>query len=174
MFDFFKRKKRKPQAELTLENLTIGATFEYDMKTWVVREVYVYLWEDGLKTREYKASDGGSYFFLVVNNDGVVMVSKPVSLKTVAPDFKSGVLTDETVPEVIVYEGREYEFKKESFGSYQRVGTDNWSELTAWMYWDREEHFICFERWSKFEFEAHKGRKINPFEIDNLMPGEDE
>jgi len=170
MFSFFK-KKPEEHVELTLHNLTVGATLEYDMKTWVVKEIYHYLWENNFKSKEYKLSDGNTYLFLEIDDNDDVLISKPYNVKKVAPNFKQEVITLETVPENLVYNSEIYRLGEESFGSYQKEGTEGWSELTAWMYWNDKNGFICIERWSKFEFEAHVGTKINPFEIDNLLPG---
>ncbi len=81
-------------------------------------------------------------------------------------------MTYSTVPENLIYNNEVYKLSEESFGEYQKDGAEGWSELTSWMYWNDKDEFICIERWSKFEFEAHLGKKINPFAIDNLLPGE--
>lgn len=170
MFGFFKKKEEPVEA--TLHNLTVGATLEYDLKNWVVQEVYHYIWENNFKSREYKLSDGMSVLFLEVDDEGVLLLTKPAEIKSVAPQFKDEVLTYSTVPENLIYNSEVYKLSEESFGEYQKDGAEGWSELTSWMYWNDKDEFICIERWSKFEFEAHLGKKINPFAIDNLLPGE--
>ncbi len=169
MFGFFKKKEEPVEA--TLHNLTIGATLEYDMKNWVVQEVYHYLWENNFKSREYKLSDGSSVLFLEVADDGVLYITGPAEILKVAPSFKDEVLTYASVPETLIYNSEIYKLDEESFGEYRKDGAEGWSELTSWMYWNDKEEFICIERWSKFEFEAHLGKKVNPFAIDNLLPG---
>ena len=169
MFGFFK-KKQEPLEELTLHNLTVGASLEYDMNSWVVAEVYTYLWEDKTKTKEYKISDGAKVLFLETDNQGTVLITEPADITAIAPTFKNEVLTLETVPENLIYNSEIYKLAEESYGEFQKEGTEGWSELTSWVYWNNNE-FICIERWSKFEFEAHLGTKINPFAIDNLLPG---
>ncbi len=109
--------------------------------------------------------------FLEVDDQGVLYVTSPSAIKKVAPQFKDEVLTYSTVPENIVYNNEIYKLDEEAFGEFQKDGAEGWSELTSWMYWNEKEEFICIERWSKFEFEAHLGKKINPFAIDNLLPG---
>ena len=91
MFGFFKRKVTKPLVELTLHNLTEGATMEYDLKTWVVDAVYEYIWENNFKSREYKLIDGKTYFFLEVDEEGTILMSRPAKLKHIAPDFKQEI-----------------------------------------------------------------------------------
>ncbi len=171
MFGFFKSKKVKPKVELTLHNLTVGATIAYDLKTWVVSAVYEYIWENNLKSREYKFTDGTTYFFLEVDEEGEILMSKPASLKKIAPAFKDEILKLKTVPEHLIYNNETYTLNEECFGSYRQNGNENWSELTSWMYWNTKDEFICIEQWGKFEFEGHLGKKINPFSIDNLLPG---
>jgi len=171
MFGFFRKKEVEPIVELTLQNLTLGATLEYDLKTWVVDAVYEYIWENDFKSREYKLTDGTTCLFLEIDEDDELVISKPAKLKNIAPAFKQELLKLETVPENIVYNSEIYKLDKESFGTYRKIGNENWSELTAWMYWSAKEEFICIEQWSKFEFEGHLGQKINPFSIDNLLPG---
>jgi hypothetical protein len=170
MFGFFK-KKQEPIIELTIQNLTVGATLEYDMRTWVVYEVYNYLWENNCKSKEYKISDGSSTLFLEVGNEENITITKPSAIEKIAPNFKQEVLETASVPESLIYNSEIYKLAEESFGNYQKERDEGWSELTAWMFWNDKDEFICIERWSKFEFEAHLGKKINPFSLDNLLPG---
>ncbi len=170
MFGFFK-KKQEPIIELTIENLTVGATLEYDMQTWVVQEIYTYIWENNSKSRTYKISDGKRVLFLEVENEESLLMTQPSEIEKTAPNFKQEVLDTSTVPENLIYNSEIYKLTEESFGNYQKEGDEGWSELTAWMFWNDKDEFICIERWSKFEFEAHLGKKINPFSIDNLLPG---
>lgn len=170
MFGFFK-KKQEPIVELTLHNLTVGATLEYDMNNWVVQEIYSYIWENNFKSREYKISDGAVVLFLEIDNENTIFLTKPTEISTIAPEFKNEVLTHSTVPENIIHKSEIYKLEEEAFGEFQKEGNEGWSELTSWMYWNEKKEFICIERWSKFEFEAHLGQKLNPFAIDNLLPG---
>lgn len=170
MFGFFK-KKQEPVVEATLHNLTIGATLEYDMQTWVVQEVYSYIWENNFKSREYKISNGSTIYFLEIDSEGTLLITNPIDISKAAPTFKQDVLDTLTVPENIIYNSDIYKLSEEAFGNYQKVGDEGWSELTSWMFWNDKKEFICIERWSQFEFEAHSGKKLNPFAIDNLLPG---
>lgn len=170
MFGFFK-KKQEPLVELTMHNLTVGATLEYDMKTWVIQEVYTYIWENNFKSREYKVSDGSTIYFLEIDDKGTILLTNPIAIKKVAPNFKQEVIDTSTVPENLIYNNEIYKLSDEAFGNYQKQGDEGWSELTAWMFWNDKDEFICIERWSKFEFESHLGKKINPFALDNLLPG---
>jgi len=170
MFGFFK-KKQEPLVELTLHNLTVGSGLEYDMKSWLVQEVYTYILENNRKSRAYKISDGSSILFLEIDNEGTVLLTKPTDITIIAPSFKNEILTHATVPENIIYNNEIYKLGKEEFGEFQKEGNKGWSELTSWMFWNEKEELIRIERWSKFEFEAHLGQKINPFAFDNLLPG---
>lgn len=170
MFGFFK-KKQEPIVEATLNNLTIGATLEYDMQSWVVEEVYRYVWENNFKSREYKVNNGSKTYFLEVDNDNNISLTSPIAIEKVAPNFKQEVLDTSTVPVNLIYNSEIYKLTEESFGNYQKIGNEGWSELTSWLFWNDKDEFICIERWSQFEFEAHLGKKINPFAIDNLLPG---
>ena len=171
MFGFFKKKKVKPAVELTLHNLTIGATLDYDLTTWVVDAVYEYMWENDVKSREYKLIDGTTCYFLEINADGGVFLSKPSKLKNIAPEFKQELLKLQTIPENLVYKSEIYKLGEERFGNYRKQGNENWSELSSWTYWNDKNEFICIQQWSKFEFEGHLGKKLNPYSIDNLLPG---
>lgn len=170
MFGFFK-KKQEPIVETTLHNLTEGATLEYDLKTWAVQEVYTYLWENNFRSTEYKISDGSTTYFLEVDNEETILLTQPGEIENIAPNFKIEVLETATIPENLIYNSEIYKFSEEAFGSYQKVGDEGWSDLTSWTFWNDKDEFICIERWSKFEFEAHLGKKLNPFAIDNLLPG---
>ena len=46
MFDFLRKRKKVSYdvTNLSLKDLDVGFIFDYDMKSWVVQEVYKYDW----------------------------------------------------------------------------------------------------------------------------------
>ena len=70
MFDFFKKKKKVSYdvTNLSLKDLDVGFIFDYDMKSWVVKEVYKYDWGNNNYTSEYKVDSGDEVAFLPVSS----------------------------------------------------------------------------------------------------------
>ena len=67
IFDLFKKKEKAPKYDVTnlkVTDLDQGFIFDYDMKSWVVKEVYEYDWGSNNFSHEYKVDSGDEVAFL--------------------------------------------------------------------------------------------------------------
>ena len=85
LFDRFK-KKEEPHYDpnnLKIEDLRVGFMFDYDLKTWVIKEEYEYDWGDNYFTREYKleAADDVAYLHIDYNDEGFMTLSKKLKIR---------------------------------------------------------------------------------------------
>ena len=182
LFDIFKKEKKPDYdpARITVKDLEEGFVFDYDLKTWVVKEAYKYDWGNNYFTREFKISDGNETLFLEVEDDDEleVSISKKVKVLAIDEDIPDVIDKEKRPPKKLLYKGVTYYREEESPGYFIVSGQDekndeNWSELIAWTYYDEEdENVLTIEQWGDFEFEASVGQYIEPYEISNILPKE--
>ena len=60
-----------------------GFVFDYNLKSWVIKEVYQYDWGKNNFTSEYKIDAGDEVGFLSVANEGELHISfsKPIKIQ---------------------------------------------------------------------------------------------
>lgn len=156
--------------EPKLTDLKIGYTFDYNLKTWIVEEVYHYKWGNNFTSKEYKVYAGDDEGYLEVEDDGVLKISfsRDINLPLKSVDFLS---YSDPIPN-INYKGKNYSFN-EKFNSQARNDEDNyWESFYLWDYYDNEgEEFISVENWDG-DIEACHGNKVNELEISNITQGD--
>lgn len=156
--------------EPTLTDLKIGYTFDYNLKTWIVEEVYHYKWGNNFTSKEYKVYSGDEEGYLEVEDDGVlkVLFSKDIKLKLNAVDFIPYANPTPTIS----YEGKTYTFN-EKYNAEARNDEDNyWESFHLWDYYDSlGEKFISVENWDG-DIEVCYGNTLKEFEISRLTPGD--
>jgi hypothetical protein len=169
----FSKKESISYESLSLETLSKGCIFEYDLATWQVLEVYTYDWGNESFSKEYKVSNGKNSLFLSVENDGELelVLSKKVKIRSIKEDLPEQIIENETVPKSISYNGKSYLLDGE-FPGYFNDGTNKeWEEFISWeLYDESEKNIITIEQWGEKEFEASTGIKLETHEISNLLP----
>lgn len=175
LFDFFKKKESAYDVtNMKITDLDVGFVFEYDLKTWVVEEVYKYDWGDHYFSFEYKITTGSETLFLSIEEDDevIVSVSTKTQLRKIQEDLPE-LLAAENAPKKINYENIEYFLEEKSPGYFCNVtkDKDNWIEFIAWDYIDeKEQRILSLEQWGENEFEASEGKIIRPSEISSIIP----
>lgn len=156
--------------EPKLTELKVGYTFDYNLKTWIVEEVYHYKWGNNFTSKEYKIYAGDEEGYLEVEDDGVLklLFSKEIDIPLKASDF---IPYADPTP-TIGYQGKTYSFN-EKFNSEARNDEDNyWESFYLWDYYDSKgEEFISVENWDG-DIEACHGFKVQELEISNITPGD--
>ncbi len=156
--------------EPKLTDLKIGYTFDYNLKTWIVEEVYHYKWGNNFTSKEYKIFSGDESAYLEVEDDGElkILFSKEIDLPLKSVDFLP--YTDPTPS--LSYNGKTYTFN-EKFESQARNDEDNyWESFYLWDYFDSNgEEFISIENWDG-ELDACHGHTVKELEISNITPGD--
>lgn len=179
MFDFFKKKKEEPSYDvtnLTLKDLNFGFIFDYDLKSWVVKEVYEYDWGSNNFSKEYKIDSGDEVAFLSIEDDSElnITLTKAIKIRKIDEDFVEEIVKNEKAPSKIHYEGVLYYLDAESAGYFRDCAkeTNDWEELMAWEYYDEnEEKIISITQWDERTFDAYAGIVLESHEFSNIIPG---
>ena len=92
VFDFLKKKKEEPTYDITnlsVRDLDEGFIFDYDMKSWVVKEVYEYDWGSNNFSREFMVDSGDEMKYLAMEEeDGLFLtMSKNIKIRKLDEDI---------------------------------------------------------------------------------------
>lgn len=178
LFDRFK-KKEDPHYDpnnMRIEDLRVGFMFDYDLKTWIIKEEYEYDWGDNYFTREYKleASDDTAYLHIDYNDEGFMTLSRKLKVRDLGEDIPEEIIKNKRPPKKITFADTEYLLDKESPGYFSDDPEDDnsWTEFISWDYYNTDESLVaCIEQWGEREFEASNGKVVKDFEITNILPG---
>ena len=178
LFDKFK-KKQAPHYDpndIKIKDLRVGFMFDYDLKTWVIKEEYEYDWSDNYFTREYKveAADDVAYLHIDNNDEGFMTLSRKLKIRALGENIPEEIIENKQPPKKIEYKDTAYYLDKESPGYFSDdpENDDSWVEFISWDYYDSEEKLVaCVEQWGAKDFEASYGIVVNDFEIINILPG---
>lgn len=175
IFDFFRSNKQKSYDPMNMSVLDLdeGFVFDYDLKSWTVKNRAVYDWGDNCFTHEYKISDGNNTYYLSVEQDDgtTVEISSPLSLAEIDENVPKYIDKNEKAPFQITYNGNEYRLIEESPGYYQKSKNADWDEFISWRYESRQsKYFIEISQWDEFEFEASIGFEVKESKISNILP----
>ena len=176
IFDIFKKKGPDyDPADLKIDDLRPGFLFEYDLKSWVIREEYKYDWGDHYFTKEFKIDSGTDMAFLHIdNNDNLfITLTRKVRIRSIREDIPDKIKEKDRPPKKLEYQGKTFYLEGTNPGYYnQDPSSNNWAELISWDYYDKSgEHTIAIEQWGENEFEASYGDVVKDFEISNIIPG---
>lgn len=180
MFDFFKKKKKEPVYDVTnlsVMDLDFGFVFDYDLKSWIVKEVFEYDWGNNNFSMEYKIDSGDDVAFLnVEDNSGELQLNlvRAIKIRKIEEDIVGEITKTENAPSKITYEGVTYFLHSDSAGYCKDCSkkTNDWEELFSWEYYDEnEEKLISITQWDERTFDAFGGIVLEPHEISNIIPG---
>lgn len=177
LFDRFKKEKT-PEYDVTnmqVKDLRVGFMFDYDLKTWVIKEEYEYDWGDNYFTREYKveASDDVAYLHIDANDENFMTFSRKIMVRALGEDIPEQIIENKRPPKKIEFEGVTYYLDKESPGYFSDdpEDDDSWVELISWDYYDADGKLtVCIEQWGDRDFEASYGKVVKEYEITNILP----
>jgi hypothetical protein len=179
LFDVFK-KKEEPKLnydplDVKVTDLQKNFVFEYDLKSWVVKEVYDYDWGNNFITREYKVDSGDETAYLSVDEDDEIYLylMKKVNIRAIDEDLPEQIVKQEVPPKKLTYDGKTFFKGNEHPGYFHNTDdtTNEWSEFILWDYYDESEKFIIsIEQWGEREFEAAYGKVLREHEISNIIP----
>ena len=178
MFNLFKKKK-EPEYDvtnLTVKDLNYGFIFDYDMKSWVVKEVYKYDWGGNFFTKEYKIDSGDEVAFLGVEDDAELTISfaKSMKMRKIEEDVFEAITEQKKAPSKIHYKEETFYLDEDSAGYFRDLAEDRaWEELIAYDYLNEDEtKFISLTQWDERTVEAYTGILLKPYQISNIIPGE--
>ncbi|MEO1050277.1 MAG: DUF4178 domain-containing protein [Bacteroidota bacterium] len=179
LFDFLKKKNEEPEYDVTnmkVTDLDEGFVFEYDLKTWQVKEVYEYDWGKENFSWEYKIDSGDDVMYLSVEDQGDLALSmtKPIKIRKLDEDIVEEIKKNERPPKKIIWENEVYLLDSDSAGYFcdKTAGNDEWEELMAWEYFTEDEtKTISITQWDEHNIDAAVGKVIKEYEISNIIPG---
>ncbi len=178
MFNFFKKKKEPSYdvTNLSVKDLNYGFIFDYDMKSWVVKEVYEYDWGDQKFTKEYKVDAGDEVAFLGVEDNGelTLTLAKSLKIRQIEEDIFEAITDQKKAPSKIHCKGELFYLHEDSAGYFRdHADGDTWEELMSYEYFNEDEtKFISLTQWDERTLEAYSGIVLEPFKISNIIPGE--
>ena len=179
MFDFFKKKKKVSYdvTNLSLKDLDVGFIFDYDMKSWVVQEVYKYDWGNNNFTSEYKVDSGDEVAFLHISDEGEleISMSKSIRISKIDESIIDEIEKDEKPPRKIHYVEECYYLEEDSAGYFCDLSkeTEDWEELVSWEYFnDEATKILTITQWDIRNIEASAGLILKEYQFSNIIPGE--
>lgn len=180
MFDFLKKKKEEPSYDVTnlsLRDLDFGFIFDYDMKSWVVKEVYEYDWGNNNFTKEFKVDSGDDVGFLNIEDTGELELTftKAIKLRKIEEDVMGDVEKNEKPPRKIHFDGSVYTMDEDNAGYCRDCGkkTEDWEEFISWDYYnDDEDKIVSITQWDEHNVEAHAGLVLKEYQFSSIIPGE--
>lgn len=180
LFDFFKKKEAAPRYDVTnmkLTDLDEGFIFDYNMKSWQVKEVYQYDWGKNNFSYEYKVDSGDEVFYLSLEDQGELILSlvKSIKIRELGESIPEEIVRNQKPPDRLVYENETYYLDSDNAGYFNDMtaGNDDWEELIAWEYFNKEgSKIISIVQWDERNFDAAVGIMIKDFEISNIIPAQ--
>ena len=174
LFDFFKKKEEKEIKDLNIKNLSKGCIVDYEMKSWIVKDVTEYDWGNNMFTFEYILTDEINTLFLHVNDDATLKldISSPIGLLKLDRNLKSSIVEKDTPIKEITYEGEEYILTDEFLGHCKSTddGDEDWSKFINWVYHTKnEDKYISVNRWGETDIDAATGKYVKEFMFSNLL-----
>ncbi|MEQ8239880.1 MAG: DUF4178 domain-containing protein [Cyclobacteriaceae bacterium] len=178
MFNLFKKKKEEPLYDVTnlsVKDLDVGFVFDYDMKSWIVKEVLEYDWGNNNFTREYKVDSGDEVRFLEVEDDDelFIVLSNSISLRKIEEDVAEKIRKKGKSHKKIQFEEETYFLEEESAGYFKSAAKkgDDWEEFITWQYLNEEEtRVVSLTQWDEQNIEASAGIVVKPYQISNITP----
>ncbi len=181
LFDMFKKDKKEKSYDplnMKVTDLDKGFIFDYDLKTWVVEEVYGYDWGNNYTSKEYKVNSGDEEYFLSVDDDDEVFItlSKKIKIRAIQEDLPEVILEKEAPPKKLVYKDTKFYSDGEEIGEFRWLNgyeENDPAKFISWEYFDEDDKLtLCIEQWGEEEFEASYGKVLKEFEISNIIPSE--
>jgi hypothetical protein len=179
MFDFFKKKKEPGYdvTNLSLKDLNVGFIFDYDMKSWVVKEVYKYDWGNNNFTSEYKVDSGDEVAFLHIADEGEleISLSKSIRISKIDEAITDEIEKNEKPPRKIHYSEELYYLEEDAAGYFRDLSkeTEDWEELVTWEYMnDEATKVLSITQWDTRNIEASAGLILKEYQFSNIIPSE--
>jgi hypothetical protein len=179
MFDFFKKKKEPGYdvTNLSLKDLNVGFIFDYDMKSWVVNEVYKYDWGNNNFTSEYKVDSGDEVAFLHIADEGEleISLSKSIRISKIDEAITDEIEKNEKPPRKIHYSEELYYLEEDAAGYFRDLSkeTEDWEELVTWEYMnDEATKVLSITQWDIRNIEASAGLILKEYQFSNIIPSE--
>ncbi len=168
IFDFFKKKKEKPDIQLvghSLENLKIGDVIELDGEVWEVKSRGYYDYGDD-REWDFKICSPTREGFLNKDEDGLYFFVKD-DLKKLSLDLISYLKSHDDLPSDIIFDNKKYKLVFSSAAYYVKEG--HRSPVIIWDFESEDGKLLEILQWGDEDFEIYSGRRLEEWEIENVF-----
>ncbi len=179
IFDFLKKKKEPDYdtTNITVHDLDKNFVFDYDLKSWVVEDMFEYDWGKSYFTRAFNVFDGVEHLNLHIEQEAEleIALTKQIAIHKLSDQIRDQIVEEGKAPKTIAYENVTYYLENEYPGYFRNVeepdNEESSRELVMWLYIDNDdEKLINIERWGENEFSAKIGKYLSEYEISNILP----
>jgi len=174
IFDFLKKNKEETIIDYTVNTLKKGYMLDYFLKTWEVKNVYIYDWGNNSYAREYflHAGDESLYLYVEEDDELVSSVWRKIDVIDIQSDIIEIIKANDDAPQTISYNNSTFTKIESSLGHCMEEGDeDNYDELISWTYQNKDnKELISVNRMGEEEFEFSLGNYVKEFEFSNILP----
>ncbi|MFY0672893.1 MAG: DUF4178 domain-containing protein [Bacteroidia bacterium] len=162
---------------IRVTDLALGYLFDYDLKTWEVKEEFEYDWGNENYTKEYKVTSGYEEKYLSVEVDDEIELAmwdniSPLAIDRNLPQY---IIKNDEPPSEVSLGGITYIRTEKSNGYWRNTKKSDWDAFINWDYENIDgNRMLSIERWGDEEFEASAGKVIKEYEISNILPRADQ
>ncbi len=158
---------------IRVTDLALGYLFDYDLKTWEVKEEFEYDWGNEYYTKEYKITSGSEEKYLSIEVDDEIELAiwdkvNPLAIDRNLPKY---IVQNDEPPREVSLGGQTYIRTEEANAYWRNTRNSNWQGFVNWDYETTDgSKMLSIERWGDEEFEAAAGKVIKEYEISNILP----
>lgn len=159
------------QIDFEVADLKKGFILDYDFRSWEVKDVVVYTWDNGVKDYEYNIYDGRDMKFLNYETVGnSISIFWEGHINDVWPDARGKIRNNQDITNSeFVYKGQKFFFSGEGTArvksSSETFGMQNWLFEN-----DSDDTLISFNKYEDNSMEVYVGKKLKTHEISNILP----
>lgn len=177
MFSFLKKKddgKKQSQpldsANLPLESLTTGFSFDYELSTWEIVETDEYKWENGSQTKKLKIKNAYETVFLLleIGNTTALKVMERIELETLSPELKPSEQKLESPIQAFNYQNEKFVFNSEQVGIMMTQAEKGKKTVSLWTYSSPKNTVVELEQIEGSTIHARIGHEIPAHLITNI------
>jgi hypothetical protein len=154
-----------------VKDIQKGFVLEYDMRSWIVKDVATYEWDNGVKDLEFTIFDGKDKLFLNYESlDASISMYWSVQINSVWPDGKLKIRKNQGIQDsTFSYKGGIYDFFAEA--SARVKGTKESYNMQNWVFASNDQNsFVSFNKYDDSSIDAYAGKKLKEYEISNIFP----
>ncbi|MEW7292466.1 DUF4178 domain-containing protein [Aquimarina sp. 2304DJ70-9] len=174
IFNFFKKDKPESVVDFTVNDLKKGFILDYFLKTWEVKNVYVYDWGNNSFSREYFLDSGDESLYLYVEDDDELICSiwSKIDILDISPSLIEIINSTDEAPNSISYNSATFVKISSNLGHCMEEGDEEaYDELINWTYQNSDnKELISIDRVGEEEFEVAHGNYVQEFEFSNILP----
>ena len=156
--------------EHDMDDIQKGYILDYDMRSWEVKDVAVYTWENGVKDYEYTLNDGKDELFLNYESaDQKLSIYWEGKINEIWPTGK-GLMRKgkDMIDEEVKYKGDTYYFLGE--GAAKVKNSREQYYLQNWLFENASEtQLLSFNLYDDRSMDAYIGMKIPSHAISNIL-----